>query len=404
MTKKLRTTHSTTLLVPQNDGFEKLGLLTDYLLLSDGDSRKALKKVIQHHMLDGVYYAADLGNDTTRTISTHEGSSVVIHNTMEVRESGLWNHTTALVPRNDITQTGVLHEVRDVLLPKSLQVNVEDLARAAGGETMITLIKRAGLGKLLNGTLTMEDVNELDDWKRTHSPKHNRTRSRISPHAEKSPAPIGWTLLCPKDSAFNSVNLTRLLNDPETLRALVLQHIIPIPPLSSSAPLMIHPELPLSFDDDATYNTLLSPNSLRADLVFRVTSKPPKSSAPTLPGHDSGSELLVGIKGARGSDGLTDFARVLNYGRTTVRAFTPAGVDVPGGSEPRSGVLQIDHVLQPWVPDWWNAWGWAVAFGFIGCALITTFWGTTLFFWHRRSEEATYEPLDGDGTGEDEYE
>lgn len=400
MTKKLRSTPSTTIIVPRNNGFEKLGLLTDYLLLSDGDSRKALKKVIQHHMLRGVYYTADLGNDTTRTIPTHEGSSIVVHEALEIRESGLWNRTTTLVPQNEITQTGVVHEVQDVLLPESLKVGLEDLARAAGGDTMITLIKRAGLGKLLNGTLTMEDIDELDDWKRTHAPRHNRTRSSLK---AAPPVPLGWTLLCPKDSAFNNVNLTRLLNDPEALRALVLQHVIPTPTLSSTASSSLDPEFPLSFADDATYNTLLSPNSLRADIVFRVTSKSPNSNAPKLPGHGPHTDLIVGIKGARGGDGLTDFARVLNFGRTTIPAYSPSGVDVDGLG-PRSGVLQIDRVLQPWVPDWWNAWGWAVAFGAVGCTLITAFWGTVLFFWHRKSEEATYEPLDGDGTGEDDYE
>lgn len=388
MTKKLRNAASTTLLVPQNSGFERLGLLTDYLLLSDGDSRQALKKVIQHHMLHGLYYASDLGNDTTRTITTHEGSSVIVRDSLDVRESGLWNRTAQLVLQDDITQTGVVHELKDVLLPASLRVNLGDLARAAGGQTMITLVNRAGLGKLLNGTLSMEDVDELDDWKRTHRRNHTRLHSR------KSATPIGWTLLCPKDSAFKNVNLTRLLNDAEALRSLVLQHIIPVTQTMSSSSL--DDELPISYADEATYNTLLSPSSLRADLVFRVTSKP---SAP-LPR----SEILVGIKGARGGDGSTDFARVINYGRTTLPAFGCDGDDTCIATGPRSGVLQIDRVLEPWIPDWWNAWGWAVAAGAIGSVFIVVFWSTVLFFWRRRSEEATYEPLDGDVTGEDDYE
>lgn len=385
MTPKLKTEHSISLVVPQNSGFERLGLLTDYLLLPD-DPRNDLRRVIKNHMLEGVYYTSDFGNDTTRNVSTREGTPLIVDHAREVRESGIWNRTSTLVPRDYLTRTGVIHEVRDVLLPSTLHVSVGDLAKAAGGNTMITLIHRAGLGGLLNGTLTLEDVDELDDWKRTH--RRNRTSNFASRQLN---APIGWILLCPKDSAFKGVNLTRLLNDVEILRPLVMQHIIPMTPIMT--PSSLDAELPLSYADGATYTTLLAPNSLRADLVFRVTAKP---GAP-LPI----SKILVGIKGARGSDALTDFARVISFGRTTVPA-RGAESDPTGG--PRSGVLQIDRVLEPWIPGWWDAWGRYVAGGAIGVILIIAFWTTVMYFWWRADEEPTYEPLNGDIQGEDDYE
>ncbi|KAF8323355.1 FAS1 domain-containing protein [Clavulina sp. PMI_390] len=398
MTDRLRTQHSTTLLVPQNGGFDRLGLVTDYLLLPSEDSRRHLRKVIKHHMLQGVYYASDLGNDTTRTIETHEGTTIVIANSSIVFESGLWNRTTTFLPQNDITSTGVIHHVKDVILPETFQVDIEGLARAADGETMITLVKRSGLGKVLNGTLTMKDLEEFDPWRRRDKPPTNTTDGSTASlrwaraMKESPPEPVGWVLLVPKESAFKSVNLTRLLDDEDALRELVMQHIIPIPSADSPT---LDPEFPLAFTDEAQYSTLLTPNSIRADLVFRITSK---SQKPIVPGRGTEKiEVLVGIKNARGSDGLTDFAKVLNFGRTTTPAFaSPKGV-----TGPRSGVLQIDQVLQPWVPDWWNSWGKYTASGAGGGVLIICFWATILWFWHRKNDEATYEPLDGDGTGED---
>jgi len=108
----------------------------------------------------------------------------------------------------------------------------------------------------------------------------------------------------------------------------------------------------------------------------------------------------VGIKGARGSGGLRDFARVIGYGRTTVPARGTEN-DPTGG--PRSGVLQVDRVIDPWIPDWWNAWGKPVASGIIGGILVVAFWASVLHFWWKRDEEPTYEPLNGDIQGEDDY-
>lgn len=379
--------------------------------------------MIRHHMLHGVYYTADLdlgddsGDPTNRTVNSHEGSNVTLHGTSTVSESGVWNRSVALVPRNELTSTGVVHELKDVMLPSSLTVMIGDLALAAKGETMISLVKRAGLGKLLNGTLTPGDIDELDDWRRMHPRKEHRrlfdwpflhwpsgsSASKEDEYRDDS-TPVGWTLLCPKDSAFNSINLTRLLSDAPALRRLVLQHIIPMPPPSPS-PIneQLAPEFPLSFADSTTYSTLLSPNSLRADIVFRRTSSTPLTNSRLKPiPVPEKEEILIGIRGARGGDGTTDVARVLNYGRTTAPAFLPPP-STYSGPQPRSGVIQIDRLIQPYRPDWWNAWGWAVAFGAVGSLAIVAFWAGVLRMWHRVNEEATYEPI-GDGAGEGEEE
>jgi solute carrier family 25 carnitine/acylcarnitine transporter 20/29 len=143
----------------------------------------------------------------------------------------------------------------------------------------------------------------------------------------------------------------------------------------------------LSFQNEATYTTLLSPSSLHGDIIFRKTTK-----AAIEGGNDPESVIILGIHGARGTSGETDFARLLDYGRTTT-------VDLAGT---RSGVLQIDRVLEPWIPDWWNAWGWAVTGGLFGGVGVVAFWRVIYFFWQRSGDEATYEPLDGGNDDDDD--
>jgi len=101
--------------------------------------------------------------------------------------------------------------------------------------------------------------------------------------------------------------------------------------------------------------------------------------------------VLVGIRGARGTSGTTDYARLLSYGRTTTS-------DISGT---RSGVVKIDRVLEPWIPDWWHAWGWAAAMGAMGVLGIVAFWTGVVCLFRRGENEATYEPLD---TGDAEEE
>ena len=386
----LKETPSTTILVPRNKGFEDLGLLTSYLLLPEHDSRKALLSVLKHHILTSIAYSTDIADE--RSFKTIEGSSVIIHGT-SVKGSGAWNVTGTLQATDMLTKTGVIHEIKDVLLPSSLRVTLEDLALGAGCHTMIDLINRAGLGKLLNGSLTMKDIYELDDWERRH---HRNDRSSL-PFLPDSSSPMGWTLLCPQDSAFKRVNLTRLYSDKDALQALVLQHIIPTP----ATPDDLSWVQPISFKNDASYATLLSPSTLYGDVIMRETSVldtdatfpmfPLPHNIPLDDSTDRTPVVLIGIRGARGTSGETDYARLLSYGRTT----TP---DISGT---RSGVVTIDRVLEPWIPGWWNAWGWAVAMGVVGVFSIVTFWTTVVYLFRLGENEATYEPLD---TGDAEEE
>jgi len=252
-----------------------------------------------------------------------------------------------------------------------VKVDVEALVIAAKGSTMAGLVRRAGLGGVLNGTATLDEVEEWNGERTQEQSWWRKNRER------KGDQVVGWTLLCPTDEAFKSVNITRLHGDDWALQKFVRQHIIPtLAPPSSPSSANVAPDTntntntPLPFIDEATYSTLLSPTSAHGDIIFRTT--------------DHGQSFLLGIKGVNGPGGETEYASVLSYGRTTT------------SGTPRSGVVQIDRVLVPWEESWWTRWGAPLSGGGVGVVLIGLFFWGVVWLWNRGSGEATYEPLEGE--------
>lgn len=93
---------------------------------------------------------------------------------------------------------------------------------------------------------------------------------------------------------------------------------------------------------------------------------------------------MVGIKGARGTDGKADWARVLGWGRTTTGSGT-------------GGVIQVDQLLMPYHPKWWIEYGPPSFVGAVGVVLICLFFYGVRIVWNRDVTEATYEPMGGFG-------
>lgn len=352
----LKTASSKTILIPHNAAFQRLGILVSAHLLADSPASKAdLRLTLLHHALDGVYYGEALVNGSQRTFSTLEGSDVTLHRSRNVTvlPSGGWSGmTSSLTTTNMLTSTGVIHEIEDLLLPRSVKITVSKLVKAAGGTTMAGLLTRAGMDWVLNGT----------------APPGN---SRYADHG-----PGGWTLLCPHDDAFDRVNLTELKSDRETLNAVISQHLIPSPmPIGSNAQDTDDPNdhnnRPVPLDDDVSYPTLLSPLSSYADVVFR--SQP-----------DGG--YVVGLKGVRGTSGRHDWAQVTAWGRTSSSSSAGTG-----------GVIQIDRLLLPYRAPWYLEYGPPVAVGLGGISLVVLFFAVVRWFWKRDATEATYEPIGGFG-------
>ena len=355
----LRKTPSTSLLIPRNEAFDRLGSLVSAHLLS-ATPKDDLEHVIMHHALDSVQYANHLLTGSQHSFASLEGTDIKIerlpNGTNFISSSGGWAGMRAeLYPRDLLTQTGVIHEVSDVLIPRSVELTIGKLVKAAKGSTMSTLVNKAGFEWILNGTAPPEG----------------------SPWAGEEYADVSWTLLCPTDDAFKDYNLTQLYSDIDGLKTIVSQHLIPtprsvkdqseddLPPLNNNRPLVL---------DGATYSTLLSPSSAYGDVVFqqRTDSK----------------EYVVGIKGARGTNGEMDSARVLAWGRSTTSTGT-------------GGVIQISRLLVPYQPPWWYEYGAPSVVGALGVVLICAFFYGVRLIWIRDTTEATYEPVGGFGRDDD---
>jgi len=112
----------TTLLVPHNDAFKRLGLLVSAHLLSTSATAD-LKSVILHHVIDDVVYTSDLQNSTARTYPTLEGSDLHVEHTpgssISLTPSGGWpGLSSELTPMNLLSKTGVVHELSGIFIPR----------------------------------------------------------------------------------------------------------------------------------------------------------------------------------------------------------------------------------------------------------------------------------------------
>ncbi|KAG2159697.1 uncharacterized protein EDB93DRAFT_1236996 [Suillus bovinus] len=310
----IKKTPRATFLIPHNAAFKRLGkLVSDHLLAAS--SKTDLEHVIMHHVIDGIEYSQSLVNGSVRTFATLEGSDLQLerlpNSSVIVSPSGGWaGMKSALYPTNMLTETGVIHELSDLMIPRSVELNVGKLMKAAKATTMINMVTKAGFDWILNGTAPPEGSK----W------------------AEQGLGGASWTLLCPTDDAFKTYNLTRLLENIDVLRALVSQHLIRTPssagePGSFDIFDVLNNNRPLPLEDLGEYPTLLSPSSAYGDVVFRALD-------------GKVSQYMVGIKNARGTDKQADWARVLTWGRATTGGGT-------------GGVITIDRMLFPYHPRWW---------------------------------------------------
>jgi solute carrier family 25 (mitochondrial carnitine/acylcarnitine transporter), member 20/29 len=354
LAEKLKTTPRTSLLIPHNDAFKRLGELVSAHLLAS--SKQDLEKVLLHHVLDSVQYSQSMVNGSQHTFSTLEGSDIQLeqssNGSLSIKPSGGWlGMRSNFYPQDMLTSTGVIHELSDILLPRSVDLTIGKLVKASKGSTMTTILTKAGFDWVLNGTSPPDD----SEW------------------ARKGIEKAGWTLLCPTDAAFKGINLTELYADDARLLAIASQHLIP---LRSGAGLLsdedsLFNNRPLPFYNSATYPTLYSEDSLYGDVVFQNQD-------------ESGSNTyVVGIKGARGTDGQADWARVLSWGRSTTH----------GGG----GVIQIDRLIAPYSPGWFLSIGAPISVGIVGSLLIVAFFYAVRLIWKKDTTEATYEPIGGFG-------
>ncbi|KAK4057844.1 hypothetical protein OIO90_001063 [Microbotryomycetes sp. JL221] len=335
-----------TYLVPSNKAFASLGLVMSYLLLPG--ARSELSSVIKYHAIDEVVYLDDFAPGGAHRYPTLDSAEIYV----ERDNKTLFVHgpTTGGLPANGevrdakviegdiLTATGTIHVIDQVELPPELDVSISKLLQGARANTFVDLVRAANYSWVINGGEPPED--DLHATRR-------RTRD------------TAYTILCPTDKALSRLNLTHYYAHPTELRDLVRLHVIPTDAFAPQEP----DGLPLSITNEAEYASLLDKSkggpSDYGKLAFRSWG---------------GEGWLVGIKAARGTNGQTDSARIVSFGRASP-AFVERGAEssihlprlAAGG-----GVLVIDSVLQPYSPSWLRRhwWIWVVLFGVIVAASV----------------------------------
>jgi solute carrier family 25 (mitochondrial carnitine/acylcarnitine transporter), member 20/29 len=409
--KPIKRAPAITYLVPHNDAFSALGLTMPYLLLDQEQPRKELRSMVEYHAIDRIVYMKDFSSGSQR-YPTLEGSPIWAgrdeNGTVEVRRGT--EGRNALVLKGDLlTSTGVLHEIDQVELPPTLDLTIGKLMKGAKADTMRDLIEKAGYGWLLNGTRpTEEEVEDFDMMMSSKFPKNHKKKKNKQEKRHKKRHRLfadelqSYVVLCPTDSAFTRINLTRFYEDRDALKQLVQLHIIPSP-ADQVLPGGTDDQLPLSLKDASSFYTLLDSSlgglSGYGKIAFRKLKESSKrrSTFSTLRDDDAGLGWMVGIADTRGTDGRKYAAKILSFGRESLSIERVEGDSLlligkrnkrkqPEGewnSRSIGGVLTIDTVLQPYVPGWFYRWGWMIATSF-AVLLALSGVGYGLWVWYKR--------------------
>ncbi|BGP23935.1 fasciclin domain containing protein [Rhodotorula toruloides] len=402
----LATQPAVTYLVPTNAAFGALGLTMQYLLLPT--SRSELRSVLEYHAVDEVVYLDDFPRSGgSRYPTLLDGSEIYferepVDSTLSVHGPTLGGlpangepRDAAVLEGNVLTETGVMHVIDQVELPPELEITLEKLLRGAKANTMIDLIRAANMTWVLDGKKPPRKRSDGEEEKTP--PDLTTTRKKKTRHDASDQA---YTILCPTDKAFGRLNLTCYLSNPTALSRLVRLHVIPTTSSSTTVspfpPRSSNPGLPLVLEDAKSYDSLLSKNqpggsSRYGALAFKKWGG----------GED---DWMVGIRGARGTKGESDAARVLAWGRATPRFVSSDKSDEEDGEDfaavlgstvrlaAAGGVISIDSVLIPYEPGWFRKWGWIVALVAVLVSLVAV--GAVFAVrWWRKRQQLKYERL-----------
>ncbi|KAG9127293.1 hypothetical protein FRC07_015000 [Ceratobasidium sp. 392] len=443
---------ATTLLVPVNDAFMARGLAVKWLMMDEAEARQGLRKVLMHHLVEGVVVGRNLwvgegdggkGGKGKKSWGTIEGSDVRViageGDSLLIEASGPDETPLPLTILDTLTRTGALHEVAGVLWPRSVQVGLRELAQAGDGGTMLRLVQRAGMEGLWNGSgVPVKNVFGSDsepigpkwmNWRWSNNDTDGKRKGKGERWA--------YTLLCPTDAAFARINLTRLLDDREALVTFVRQHVIPVPvvdedevgakaigdgwadrvvgwfvgPEKGVENLMNGEYAALPFKNQRTLTgrplsqhytaAAVSPYEPDAETPLPLKSRSNQFGTLLTP-YSAYGDIVFTYTGDRGwavgVKGADSWAHVTAWGRT-IGVSPAASIHMDSDAPVGGGVVQIDRVLQPYAPTWWREWGAALGVGAAGVALIGLLFSAVIWVWRRDVQEATYEPADG---GDDE--
>lgn len=401
--KLLHDSPATSVLAPTNAAFDYLGLALNYFLLPR--AQQELAELLSYHTLDKTVYLSELEYDSEH-FQTLAGPDIYLERNgsdsqFRVRGPQMQGlpvngeSRSARIKEADIlTASGVLHVIDQVELPPTINITSEKLMRGARASTFPDLLRQTNMSWIAEG----KQAPPEGFWE--DSPLLAGLSEREQASFKKGVSERGsYTLLCPTDKAFGRINLTHYTSNLPALLALVQLHIIPTPPASgagASDPLGLSADgKPIALAEDSAFSTLYSRSaggqSKYGEVAFRR----------------KGDSWLVGIKGARGTNGRHDKARILNHGRNTL-IFAEKRVRAEAVAEQAAvfggGIFLIDAVLEPYEPNWWHRWGYIAAIVLISLA-ATALVGVLVYklyernkpqkHWYDELPQGPEEPEDG---------
>lgn len=177
-----------TVFAPINDAFGAINEDTLDALLADPAG--ALTEVLTYHVVSGVALSSDLSDN--QTIETLNGQDVTVNIT---NDQVMINNATVVIPDIEV-DNGVVHVIDSVLVPQPPAQDLPSIVEIATGSEDFSILVAA----LANQDL----VNTLSD---------------------EGP----FTVFAPTDAAFEklpAVAVRAILNNPETLRSILLNHVV----------------------------------------------------------------------------------------------------------------------------------------------------------------------------------
>ncbi len=191
-----------TVFAPTDDAFAALGSDTINALLNDTET---LSDILLYHVIGGQAVDA-------MTALTLAGNSVTMANgdtvELSLRDGALFINDAQVVTTDILASNGIIHVIDTVLLPPAEDVpaDVPPLADEPATETVYAIARDAGFDTLIAAVDAAGLKGALDH-----------------------PGDI-YTVFAPTDEAFaalGSDTIAALLDDPDTLRDILLFHVLP---------------------------------------------------------------------------------------------------------------------------------------------------------------------------------
>ncbi len=177
-----------TVFAPTDAAFDKLGSDTIQSLLDDPDT---LRDILLYHVVPGSVNAESAISLAGSSVETANGDSIAL----SLQDGSLFINDSEVTSTDVNATNGIIHVIDTVLLPPADgTANIVDTAVGAGSfTTLVAALQATGLDSVLaDGSQT-------------------------------------FTVFAPTDDAFNllgSETINNLLNDPDTLRDILLYHVL----------------------------------------------------------------------------------------------------------------------------------------------------------------------------------